>query len=40
MNLDVPFMIDTEVGKSFGDGDAVEYKEGLAQNLQEILEKI
>ena len=40
MNLDVPFLIDTEVGRSFGDGEPVDYKEGLAQNIQEILEKI
>ena len=37
LNFDIPFVIDTEVGKSFGDGELVEYSEGKAVNVEGIL---
>lgn len=37
LNFDVPFAIDTEVGSSFGDGHLVDYVDGAATNIPQIL---
>jgi len=38
INFDVPLSVDMEVGRSFGDGVAVDFKEGKSTNLDEIFE--
>ena len=40
LNFDVPFAIDTEVGTSFGDGSIVDYNEGKAVNIPEIISNL
>ena len=38
INFDVPFGVDLEVGRSFGDGQDVEFTDGKPTNVPEILE--
>jgi hypothetical protein len=37
IHFEVPLKIDAEVGRSFGDGQEVHYKDGAVQNITELL---